>query len=121
MSTRSVTGTPPFGSSVISSPSPSFDDAEAAAAPTKESGGLPDGLDDRGGGEALGGTHAPGLDGLGEAAFDDRLPGGLAAGRAALAKVGARELVLDDSPALFARVTAGFSVVDGVADVDSAR
>jgi hypothetical protein len=125
MSARSVTGTPPFGSS----PLPSLDhvhvdvhaDAESAAAPAKGTGGLPDGLEDHGTRDVLGGARSPVLDGLGEAPYVDRLPGGLAAGPAALAKVGNRELAVDDSPGLFAQVTAGFSVLDGCADVASTR
>jgi hypothetical protein len=123
MSARSITGTPPFGSS----PLPSLDkvdadvEAESAAAPPTGTGGLPDGLEDHGGRDVVDGTRSPVLDGLGEVPYHDRLPGGLAAGPAALAKVGTRELAIDDSPGLFARVAAGFSVVDGCADVASTR
>jgi hypothetical protein len=118
MSTRSVTGTPPFGSS----PLPSFDDPEQAAAP-HQTDALPDGLDDHGAENALGLSHAPGLEDLGQKRGLDQLSGGLAAGHGALARIASRDLVLDDSPALLARVTAGFSVIDRCADwdADSAR
>jgi hypothetical protein len=118
MSTRSVTGTPPFGST----PLPSFDDSEQAAAPPQPDA-LPDGLDDHGAENALGLAHAPGLDDLGQKRRLDQLSGGLVAGQGALARTASRDLVLDDSAAFLARVSAGFSVIDRCADwdADSAR
>jgi hypothetical protein len=127
MSTRSVSGTPPFGVSP-SAISPAAEPPVAAAgdgphaaenSEISRAEGPADGIDshaDRPGSAGLG-PHAGGIDGLAlDRRADYAVRGGLWADPAAEAKIGGRDLPVEADVGFVARVTAQFAALDGMAD-----
>jgi hypothetical protein len=116
MSTRSVSGTPPYGVPAEASPVPEDGTAPASPPGGQETADLADGIDP--GGPPAGDGHrtkftaraADGVFPLG--APDYGAPGGLAFGVGPESQVAVKDLVLDASPDLFARVQAGFAALD---------